>query len=155
MCKEAPAARARGPRDQDISHRELAWKRIRPQSEEELGSNNLVVFLEGSTVKLTAPTPTIEIAARENASVKTPIGGRSVARAATREPKRARITGGHRGGEAEYRSGEREHCVFYLFFFMNFFTENTRNAISGDAQLYSQEYYKMLWMREARIRAFM
>ena len=88
MCKEASAARARGPRDQDISHGRLAWKRIRPQSEGQLGTN-LVVFFEESTVELTVPTPTIESAARENASVKIPIGGRSLARAATKEPERA------------------------------------------------------------------
>ena len=56
---------------------------------------------------------TIESAARENARVKTPIGERSVARAATRQPKRAWITGGHLGGEAEYTSGERELRIFF------------------------------------------
>ena len=44
MCKEAPAARARGPRDQDISLGRLAWKSIRPQSEGQLGSTNLAVI---------------------------------------------------------------------------------------------------------------
>ena len=43
----------------------------------------------------------MESAARENASVKTPIGGSSVARAAAREPERAWITGRGRGGDAE------------------------------------------------------
>ena len=63
MCKEAPAARERGPSDQGISHGWLAWKRIRPQSEGQLGTI-LAVFLEGSTVELTATTPTIESAAK-------------------------------------------------------------------------------------------
>ena len=47
---------------------------------------------------------------------KTPIGGRSVARAAiAREPKGAWTTRGRREGDADYRSGKRElHCVFYL-----------------------------------------
>ena len=101
MYKEASAARARGPRGQHISHGRLAWKRIRPQSEGQLGTKNLVVFFEGSTVELIPPTPTIESAERENASVKPPIGGRSAARAALREPERAWITGGHCGGDAD------------------------------------------------------
>ena len=37
---------------------------------------------------------------------------------------------------------------------MNCFIEKTGN-ISEYAQSYSEEYYKMLWMREARIRTFM
>ena len=50
-----------------------------------------------STVRQVQPAEeTIESAARENASVKTPIGGRSIARAATGEPERAWITGGRR-----------------------------------------------------------
>ena len=101
MCKEAPAARARGPRDQDTSHGRLAWKKIRPQSEGQLGSKNVAVFLEGSTLKLTDPTPTIESEARENDSVKKPIGGRSVATAGTRDPERAWITAGRRGGDTD------------------------------------------------------
>ena len=72
MCKEPPAARARGPRDQDISHGRLTWKRVRPQSEGQL-STNLAVFFEGSAVELTAPTPKIESAAKESVSAeKTP-----------------------------------------------------------------------------------
>ena len=36
---------------------------------------------------------------------------------ATREPERAWITGGRRGGDADYRSGKREiHCVFFPAF---------------------------------------
>ena len=38
---------------------------------------------------------------------------------------------------------------------MNCFIEKTGNNISGDAQPYSEGYYKMLWMREARIGTFM
>ena len=102
MCKVASAARARGPRDQDISHGRLAWKRVRPQSEGQLGKNLEVVF-EGSTVELTATTPTIENAAKETASAeKTPIEGRSVARAAVaRKSKGAWTTGDRRGGDAD------------------------------------------------------
>ena len=70
-----------------------------------------------STVKLTVPTRTIESAAKESASAeKTPIGGRSIARAAiAKEPEGAWTTGGRREGDADYRSGKHElHCVFYL-----------------------------------------
>ena len=42
-----------------------------------------------------------------------------------------------------------------MFFQMNFFTENTENAISEGAQFYSEEYCKMMRKREARIRTFM
>ena len=38
---------------------------------------------------------------------------------------------------------------------MNYFIEKTGNNISEDAQSYSEEYYKMLWMGEARVRTFM
>ena len=38
---------------------------------------------------------------------------------------------------------------------MAFFTEDTGNAISKDAQFYSEEYYKKMGKREARIRMFM
>ena len=38
---------------------------------------------------------------------------------------------------------------------MNCFIEKIGNNIFEDAQSYSEEYYKMLWMREARIRTFM
>ena len=39
---------------------------------------------------------------------------------------------------------------------MNCFTEKTGNdASEEDAQFYFEEYYKMLWMCEARIRTFM
>ena len=65
MCKEAPAARARRPRDQDISDGRLFWKRIRPQSEGQLGTN-LAVFLGGNIVELTTTMPTIESAAKES-----------------------------------------------------------------------------------------
>ena len=61
--------------------------------------------------------PTIESAAKESASAeKTPIGGRSVAKAAiAREPKGAWTTGGRWEGNADYRSGKRVlHCVFNL-----------------------------------------
>ena len=46
---------------------------------------------------------------------KTPIGRRSVARAAiAREPEGTWTTGGCREGDADYRSDERElHCVFF------------------------------------------
>ena len=80
-------------RDQDISHGRLAWKRLRLQSEEQLGDTS-VGFLR-SAVELAAQTPTIESAAKESASTKTTsIGGRSVARAATaREPEGNWTTG--------------------------------------------------------------
>ena len=102
VWKEPPAAREQGPRDQDISHGRLAWKRIRPQFEGQLGKN-LAVFFGGSTVELTATTPTIESAAKEGASAEnTPIEGRSVARAAVaRESKGAWTTGGRRGGDTD------------------------------------------------------
>ena len=38
---------------------------------------------------------------------------------------------------------------------MNFFIEKTGNNISEDAQFYSEKYFKLVWMREARIRTFM
>ena len=38
---------------------------------------------------------------------------------------------------------------------MNCFTEKTGNTISEEDVQYSEEYEKMLWMREARIRTFM
>ena len=38
---------------------------------------------------------------------------------------------------------------------MNCFIEKTANNIPEDAQSYSEEYCKILWMREARIRTFM
>ena len=38
---------------------------------------------------------------------------------------------------------------------MNCFIEKTGNNFSEDAQFNSEEYYKMVWMREARIRTFM
>ena len=38
---------------------------------------------------------------------------------------------------------------------MNCFTKKTGNTISGEHVQYSEEYEKMLWMREARIRTFM
>ena len=38
---------------------------------------------------------------------------------------------------------------------MNCFTEKTGNNISEEDAQYSEEYEKMLWMREARIRTFM
>ena len=48
-------------------------------------------------------------------------------------------------------TGERVQSVK-----MNCFTEKIGDDISEeDAQSYSEEYYKMLWMREARIRTFM
>ena len=59
----------------------------------------------------------IEGAVKESASAeKTPIGGRSVAKAATvREPEGPWTTGGRREGDADCRSGKRElHCVFHL-----------------------------------------
>ena len=74
-------------------------------------------FFLRSAVELTAQTPTIESAAKESASAeKSPIGGRSVARAAiAREPEGVWTTGGRREGDADYRSGKRElHCGFYL-----------------------------------------
>ena len=105
-----PVEEARRLRYQNISHGRLAWKRVRLQSEGQLGSKNLTVFLKGSSsVELAAPTPPIESAPRENASVKTPIGGRSVARATTREPERAWITQEVIG---DCRPGEREHLHF-------------------------------------------
>ena len=58
----------------------------------------------------------IASAAKASASVeKTPIGGRSVARAViAREPEEVWTAGGHREDDAVYRSGKRElHCVFY------------------------------------------
>ena len=102
MCKEPPAARARGPRDQDISHGRLTWKRIRPQSEGQLGQKIGGVFRRG-TVELTALTSTIESTAKESASAeKIPIEGRSVARAAiARESKGAWVTGGRCRGDAD------------------------------------------------------
>ena len=75
------------------------------------------MFFEGSTAELTVPTPTIESGAGENASMKTQIGGRSIAKAVSREPERAWITGGRRGGAADYRSGEREHMRVLPMFF--------------------------------------
>ena len=56
-----------------------------------------------STVELTAPTPTIESAAKKSASAeKTPIEGGSVARAAVaRESKGAWTTEGRRKGDAD------------------------------------------------------
>ena len=52
----------------------------------------------------------IESAAKESASAeKTPIGGRSDARAAiAKEPKGTWAAGGRREGDADYRSGKRE-----------------------------------------------
>ena len=38
---------------------------------------------------------------------------------------------------------------------MNCFTEKTGNNVSEEDAQYSEEYEKMLWMREARIRTFM
>ena len=38
---------------------------------------------------------------------------------------------------------------------MNCFMEKTGNNVSEKDAKYSEEYEKMLWMREARIRAFM
>ena len=38
---------------------------------------------------------------------------------------------------------------------MNCFIDKTENNISEEAAQYSEEYEKMLWMREARIRTFM
>ena len=37
---------------------------------------------------------------------------------------------------------------------MNCFIEKTENNISEEDAQYSEEYEKMLWMREARIRTF-
>ena len=75
------------------------------------------MFFLRSTVELTAPTPTIESAAKESASVeKTPIGGRSVARVAIARESEGAWTAGGRKSDADYRSGIRElHCVFELF----------------------------------------
>ena len=100
-------------RNQDISHGRLAWKRVRSQSEGQLG-RNLAVFLKEycRTHRLDA---TDRERCKESASAKKiPIGGRSVARAAiTREPKGAWTTGGRRKGDADHRSGKRElHYVF-------------------------------------------
>ena len=76
------------------------------------------MFFLRSAVELTAPTPTIESAAKESASVeKTPIGGRTVVRAAiAREPEEAGTAGSRRESEADYRSGKRElHYVLICF----------------------------------------
>ena len=107
VCKEPPAAREQGPRDQ----------RKNPGGGGEPG-NRVTVFIcthlpkagkisrlglygtrrSASTVRQVQPAEkTIESAARENVGVKTPIGERSVAKTATREPERAWITGGRRG----------------------------------------------------------
>ena len=51
--------------------------------------------------------------------------------------------------DTPFITGERVQSVK-----MNFFIEKTGNNISEDAQ-YSEEYKKMTWMREARIRTFM
>ena len=37
---------------------------------------------------------------------------------------------------------------------MNCFIKNTENNISEEDAQYSEEYEKILWMREARIRTF-
>ena len=103
-------------RNQDISHGRLAWKREYDASLKHSWGIHQRFSLR-STVELTAPTPMIESAAKESASAeKTPIGGRSVARAAiAREPEGAWTTGGRREGDADYRSGKRKlERVFYL-----------------------------------------
>ena len=72
-----------------------------------------------------------------------------------REDAEQRI-GGSQGGHPTDRgitpfiTCERVHSIK-----MNCFIEKTGNNISEDAQSYSEGYYKMLWMREARIRTFM
>ena len=70
-----------------------------------------------STVELTAPTQTIESAAKESASAeKIPIEERSVTRAAiARESKGTWTTGGRRERDADYRSGKRETTFFPVF----------------------------------------
>ena len=53
--------------------------------------------------------------------------------------------------DAPFITGERVQLLK-----MNFFTEKTENNISEEnAQFYSEEFYKTVWMREARIRTFM
>ena len=99
VCKGIPAAREQRPRDRRVT---VLICTLLPKA-----GKNTRLGLDGirrgaSTIRQVQPAEeTIESAARENASVKTPIGGRSVARAATREPERAWITGGGRGGYAE------------------------------------------------------
>ena len=67
-----------------------------------------------STVELTAPTLTIESAAKESASVKTPIGGRSVTRVAiARKPEGVWTAGGRHEGDVDYRLDGQEHCAFF------------------------------------------
>ena len=64
--------------------------------------------------------------------------------------------GGSQGGHPTVReitpfiTGERVHSIK-----MNFFIEKTKNNISEEDAQYSEEYYKMLWMRLARIKTFM
>ena len=95
VCKEPPAAREQGPRGHRLTvlictHLPKAGKITRLSL---YGTRR-----SASTVRQVQPAEgKIESAARENASVKTPFGGRSVARATTREPDRAWITGGRRG----------------------------------------------------------
>ena len=53
--------------------------------------------------------------------------------------------------ETPFITGERVQSLK-----MNFFTEKAGTDISEeDAQFFSEECYKMVWMREARIRTFM
>ena len=99
VCKESQAARKQGPRDDRVTvlirtHLPKAGKITR------LGLYG--TRRSASTVRQVQPAEEmIESAAKENVSVKTPIGGRSVARATTRKPEKAWITGGGRGGDAE------------------------------------------------------
>ena len=113
VCKEPPASREQGPRDHRVT---VLIYSLLPKARKITGLGLYGTRRSASTVRQVQPAEkTIESAARENASVRTPIGGRSIARAATREPVRAWITGGGRGGDGEQRSGEREVTLrFYL-----------------------------------------
>ena len=103
-------------RDQDTSHERLAWKRLRPQSEEQLG-DTLMDFLK-SVVELTAQTPMVESAAKKSASAeKSPIGGRSAARAAiAREPEETWTTGGRREDGSLQRTTGQVTASYTAFF---------------------------------------
>ena len=72
-----------------------------------------------------------------------------------REDAEQRIEGSQGGHPTEretssFITGERVHYIE-----MNCFIEKTENNISEEGAQYSEEYEKMLWMRDARIRTFM
>ena len=103
-------------RSQDISHGRLAWKGVRPQSEGQLGKT-LAIF-KGALVEFTAPTPTIESAAKKSASAETtPIGGKSFAKAAiAREPDGAWTTGGRLEDDSLQKNTGQVNASYTAFF---------------------------------------